>query len=54
MYKILVINRGEQFGSLNRATIETSRLYEILHKKLKENKAKKVIDNETTLMYHIY
>jgi len=48
-----IINLGKEFGTLNGVWTKNSEIKKIVNSKLKEGKAKLIIDNEETLMYEI-
>lgn len=48
-----IINLGKEFGTLNGVWTKNSEIRKIVNSKLKEGKAKLIIDNEETLMYEI-
>jgi hypothetical protein len=51
--KKLIINRGENFSTINDQIIKTSEAISIMCAALKLDKAKLMVDNATTLMYII-
>lgn len=48
-----IINLGSNFGTLNGVVKSNSEIKKIVFYKLKENKAKLLIDTEETLMYEL-
>lgn len=48
-----IINNGEKFGTLNGVITLNSEIRKIVALAIKENKAKKLIDTNETLMYEI-
>ena len=51
--KRLIINRGKQFSTIDEQIIKTTAAISIMCAALKMDKAKLMVDNETTLMYLI-
>lgn len=49
----IIINRQSEFGTLNGVITKNSQLHSLVNKGLKNGTAKKLIDNEETLMYEI-
>jgi len=49
--KKLIINRGQKFSTIDDQIIKTSSAISIMCAALKLGKAKKMVDNDTTLMY---
>lgn len=48
-----IINRGKEFGTLNGVYTLNSEIKKIVNSKLKEGKAKLIVDTDETLMYEI-
>lgn len=48
-----IINVGKEFGTLNGVYTKNSEIRKVVASKLKEGKAKLLIDTDETLMYEI-
>lgn len=49
----IIINRGQNMSTINNQFEKTSSLLSLIHKALKNNKAKLLTDTEQTLIYKI-
>lgn len=52
--KRVVINKGETFGTLDRAILKNDELRTLVNKHLKQGTAQLVIDNDDTQMYRLF
>ena len=50
---IVIINRNANFGTLDGVITEDSKLRKLVNQHLKQGTAKKLVDNDETLMYEL-
>lgn len=48
-----IINRNETFGTLNGVITKNSEILSLVNKHIKQGTAKKLVDNDETLMYEL-
>jgi hypothetical protein len=48
-----IINRNKTFGTLNGVITKNSEIMSLVNKRMKQGTAKKLVDNDETLMYEL-
>lgn len=48
-----IINKGQQFGTLNGVITPTEQILNVINQNLKQGTAKLLIDSDNTLMYEL-
>ncbi len=51
--QLAIVNRGQKFGMLFGIITKNEEIHNVISKAIKEKKAKKIVDNQTTLAYKI-
>ncbi len=51
--QLAIVNRGQKFGMLFGVITKNEEIHAIIFKAIKENRAKKIVDTDTTLAYKI-
>lgn len=51
--QLAIVNRGQKFGMLFGVITKNEDIHSIIIKAIKEKRAEKIVDNETTLAYKI-
>jgi hypothetical protein len=51
--QLAIVNRGQKFGMLFGVITKNEEIHSVIFKAIKEKRAEKIVDNDTTLVYKI-
>ena len=51
--QLAIVNRGQKFGMLFGVITKNEDIHSVIFKAIKEKRAEKIVDNDTTLAYKI-